>query len=258
MAETKKALKARGKSTSNIKPGMITTSSASASNNNNKPSTCKKRKNEQDSLPPAKRPKSGENETTPKLNPTANGVKPRITSQGNKRMSIPDDAFPEFCRRIGVHGTGERRKLINDFAEEHPTTSVRQVTIKLGEITQKEPPPCVDMTGRKVRAFMFYLRPKFYKFLPPDERPKDWEKYAAEDEIKWQKEKEEERLKKQAEKAKAKAEGLSGTDAESVNSDRVDTASNASPSLAGGEGGDETEDEGEVGEPAGKKLKMEA
>mmetsp|Transcript_22103 Transcript_22103/g.22407 ORF Transcript_22103/g.22407 Transcript_22103/m.22407 type:complete len:114 (+) Transcript_22103:2315-2656(+) len=48
-----------------------------------------------------------------------------------------------FCRRIGPYGTGERMKLINQFAEEHPETSIRQITIKLGEITCKEPPGCV-------------------------------------------------------------------------------------------------------------------
>jgi hypothetical protein len=28
-------------------------------------------------------------------------LKVRVTSQGNKRMTIPDEVFPEFCRRIG-------------------------------------------------------------------------------------------------------------------------------------------------------------
>jgi hypothetical protein len=184
-------------------------------------------------------------------------MKPRVTSQGNKRMSIPDDAFPEFCRRIGAHGTGERMKLINQFAEEHPTTSIRQVTLKLGEITQKEPPPCIDMNGKKARAFMFYLRPKFYKFLPPEERPKDWEKYAAEDEIKWQKEKAEERLKKQAAKNARKEAG--DGDSESLMSDREESASNVSPSVAeGDDDGDETEDEIDSNQPVAKKLKIAA
>ena len=54
-----------------------------------------------------------------------------------------------------------------------------------------EPPP-PEPEKKQGRAFMFYLRPKFYKYLPPDERPNDWEKYAAEDEIKWRQEQEEE------------------------------------------------------------------
>jgi hypothetical protein len=145
-------------------------------------------------------------------------------------------------------------KLINEFAELHPTTSIRQVTLKLGEITQKEPPACVDMTGKKVRAFMFYLRPKFYKYLPPDERPPGWEKYAEEDEIKWQQEKEEEREQKEAAKAKRRRTG----DSESVTSDLAESASNVSPSVGEGEeDGDETEDEDDDSEPVAKKLKVE-
>jgi SLIDE len=260
LAETKKAVKARGKSTNKIKPGMITTSGAGFANNNGSgkaPST-KKRKADQGSTQPSKRTKIS---NTPEKKPakminTANGLKPRVTSQGNKRMSIPDDAFPDFCRRIGAYGTAERRKLIQDFADEHPTTSVRQVTLKLGEVTQKEPPPCLDMTGRKVRPFTFYLRPKFYEHLPPDERPIEWEKAAAEDEIKWQQEKEEEKALKMAEKAKKKAEAAAnggGTDAESVNSG---SASNdgLSPSV---DDGDETEDEGMLAGSVAKKLRVE-
>ena len=80
----------------------------------------------------------------PKLMKNANGqLKPRVTSQGNKRMSIPDDLFPEFCRRISAQGTAERMKLINQFAEEHPTISVRQVTLRLNEITTRDMPGCV-------------------------------------------------------------------------------------------------------------------
>jgi hypothetical protein len=122
--------------------------------------------------------------------------KPRITSKGNKRMNIPDDLFPEFCRRIGMHGTGERMKLINQFVEDYPAISVRQVTMKFSEITTRERPPCVPEVKVKVRkktgrAFMFYLRPAFYRFLPMDERPQDWEHYALIDEEQFEKEQEE-------------------------------------------------------------------
>ena len=110
----------------------------------------------------------------PKLMKNANGqLKPRVTSQGNKRMSIPDDLFPEFCRRISAQGTAERMKLINQFAEEHPTISVRQVTLRLNEITTRDMPGCVKAKEKKNgRALTFYLRPRFYKYLPPEDRPK--------------------------------------------------------------------------------------
>jgi hypothetical protein len=263
IAETRKALKARGKSTNKIKPGMIKTSGAAgdgdAKNNGSSTSSNNKRKSEQVSTQPSKRFKpssaSSVEKKTSNMVQTPNGPKPRVTSQGNKRMSIPDDAFPEFCRRIGAYGTAERRKLIQDFADEHPTTSIRQVTLKLGEITQKEPPPCLDMTGRKQRVFTFYLRPKFYQYLPPDERPADWEKHAAQDEIQWQKEKELEMANKLADKANKKVTG-SGTNTDAEESVNSGSASNdaVSPSVADG---DETEDEGVASAPVAKKLKVQ-
>jgi len=255
IAETKKALKAQGKPTTNIKPGMISTSSAAVSNangssNNGNAGNAKKRKSEFD-LPPAKKSKSSwDGRKAPRMIKTANGLKPRVTSQGNKRMSIPDHAFPDFCRRIGPYGTHKRMELITAFAEEHPTTSVRQVTLKLGEITVKEPPACLDMTGVKPRAFTFYLAPRYYKYLPAEERPKDWEKYAKEDEIRWEKVKEEERLKKAASK---KDKNSSGGDSES---EVGESASNVSPSI--GEEQDDTEDERDEVEPVAKKLKVES
>lgn len=125
-------------------------------------------------------------------------LKPRVTSQGNKRMTIPDELFPEFCRRIGAQGTGERMNVINRFVEDHPTISVRQVTMKLSEITTRTKPSCVvepsDREKKSGRAFMFYLRPCFYKHLPVAERPADWERYAAEDEIRFKDEKEQRKL----------------------------------------------------------------
>ena len=155
--------------------------------------TNKKRKTETkdgDAAPKKAKTAPAQKKKIPKMMMTANGMKPRVTSQGNKRMSIPDEAFPDFCRRIGPFGTGERMKLINKFAEDYPETSIRQVTLKLGEITCKEPPACVDMTGRKVRAFMFYLRPRYYKHLHPEDRPDNWEKFAALDDQLWEMEEE--------------------------------------------------------------------
>ena len=182
----------------------------------------------------------------PKMMKKANGqLKPRVTSQGNKRMSIPDELFPDFCRRIGADGTGERMKLINQFAEENPTVSVRQVTLRLGEITTREIPGCVTPKKREKkvgRAFMFYLRPRFYKHLLPENRPEGWEKYAEEDEKKWQQEKANESLKT------TKAVNMVPATTED---DKVEVSSNAPSSVMEDDG--ETEDEAE---PLLKKAKV--
>ncbi len=255
--ETKAVLKKMGKPTNNIKPGMITISAAvpkkESKSSSSSSSNSKKRKTEsKDSDAASKKAKTttAPKKKTQKMMMTANGMKPRVTSQGNKRMSIPDEAFPEFCRRIGPYGTGERMKLINQFAEDYPETSIRQVTLKLGEITCKEPPACVDMTGRKVRAFMFYLRPRYYKHLEPEERPDNWEKFAALDDQLWEMEQESKRLKK--EKALKNAAAEAAADVESVSSDQL--ASNVSPSV---NGDDDTEDEGGGNESTAKRLKVE-
>jgi hypothetical protein len=214
--------------------------------NGDKKKVSKKRKIDQASFTaPPKKTKlpPGPKKKAPKLMKKADGqLKPRVTSQGNKRMSIPEELFPEFCKRIGANGTGERMKLINQFAEDHPTVSVRQVTLRLGEITTKDMPACVEAPEKKNgRAFMFYLRPRFYKFLPEDERPKGWENYAEED-----------RKKHQQEKANRK-DSTGEERAESVTSDKMESAGNVSPSVADDDG-EETEDEGE---PVAKRLKME-
>ncbi|KAL3915861.1 MAG: hypothetical protein SGILL_005448 [Bacillariaceae sp.] len=270
ITETRKALKARGRPTTNVKPGMITTNGSvpilTTSTNTASKSSTKKRKSDAKSSTPSKKSKTSANPKIKMVKTSDGTLKPRVTSQGNKRMAIPEEAFPDFCQRIGAYGTGERKKVIQEFADQHPTTSVRQVTLKLSEITQKTPPPCVDMTGRKVRAFMFYLRPKFYKYLPPDERPKDWEKWAAEDEIKWAQEQEAKKRKRaSSEKLKKEAGAAeSGTDDnESVGSDRAASVSNSnmSPSVASAAAADDTEDErpSEPSEtPPAKKLKVEA
>jgi SWI/SNF-related matrix-associated actin-dependent regulator of chromatin subfamily A member 5 len=211
----------------------------------------KKRKNDPSTTfhaPKKMKMAPGPKKKAPKLMKKANGqLKPRVTSQGNKRMAIPDELFSGFCRRIGAKGTGERMKLINHFAEDNPTVSVRQVTLRLGEITTKDLPGCIEPPEKKSgRAFMFYLRPRFYKHLSPDELPEGWEKYAEEDESKWQQEK----ANKKASSAKSEEK------AESVTSDKMESASNVSPSVVeeDDDDGEETEDEGE---PAVKRLKLE-
>jgi hypothetical protein len=192
-----------------------------------------------------------------KMMKTANGqVKPRVTSQGNKRMSIPEEHFPDFCRRISANGTGQRMNLINKFSEENPTISVRQVTIRFGEVTTKDRPACIkavenkDRKKKVGRAFTFYLRPRFYKYLPPDQRPDNWETYAEMDEKAW---KEEQATRKRKEAVLSeRAESVA-----SLASDKIDSASNMSPSVGGSVvDGDGTDDEGDE-QPAVKKRKVE-
>jgi hypothetical protein len=141
-----------------------------------------------------------------KMMKKANGVlAPRVTSQGNKRMSIPDELLPDFCRRIGANGTGERMKLINTFVEEYPDISVRQVTMKFSDITTKTLPSWIPPPEKKSgRSFMFYLRARHYHLLPENERPNDWEKLAEEDELLWKQEQLEKKKEKEQKEEKIK------------------------------------------------------
>lgn len=99
---------------------------------------------------------------------------------------------------------------------------------------------------------MFYLRPRFYKFLPPDDRPPEWEKYAEEDEMKWQQEQND----KTNGKAKTSEKRSSISSVASTASDLNDSMSHLSPSVVedDDDDGDETEDEKE---PVVKKLRMD-
>jgi len=109
---------------------------------------------------------------------------------------------------------------------------------------------------------MFYLRPRYYKYLYAEDCPDDWEIYAEEDDLLWEREQAQERLKKEMAKMKklnkpSNGESLSmDGDGESVVSDRLESASNRSPSVTGDDDGDETEDD-EGSEPAVKKLKID-
>mmetsp|Transcript_1510 Transcript_1510/g.2171 ORF Transcript_1510/g.2171 Transcript_1510/m.2171 type:complete len:1046 (-) Transcript_1510:64-3201(-) len=116
-------------------------------------------------------------------------LKKKVTSSGNslgnKRMSVPEHLLPDLCKRIGS-GTMKRMETINAFVKDHPSVSVRQVTFKFAEITTKERPKCVlepEKPKGKGRAFHFYLKPRYYKFLPEFDRPKDWERFARDDEL---------------------------------------------------------------------------
>jgi hypothetical protein len=56
--------------------------------------------------------------------------------------------------------------------------------MKLTEVTTRDRPACVEESTKKAgtRAITFYLRPRYYKYLPETERPPEWEQYAAADE----------------------------------------------------------------------------
>jgi len=176
-------------------------------------------------------------------NSNANGKAKATSSQGgSKRMCIPDDLFPGFCRRIGAFGCSERMKLASQFVEEHPAISHRQVTIRLAEITTKDIPACIPKPEKKLgRSFLFYLRPKFYSFLPPDERPDDWEKYAAEDEILYEKDQAEIRAGKKIDKRRKRPQSdqSASQSAASGDEDASSVVSSAtSNSMAAGSIGD--------------------
>ncbi|GKY92507.1 hypothetical protein MPSEU_000221000 [Mayamaea pseudoterrestris] len=183
-------------------------------------------------------------------------TKPRVTSLGNRRMNIPDELLPEFCHRISPQGTSDRNKLINDFAADFPQVSVRQVTMKFNEVVLRERPACVSdepihkVKGKKGRVFVFYLRPRCYKYLPEDERPVDWEKYAELDEIAYQNELAYEAEAKQIKKEANKRDKRLSTE--------TDT-SMGRMSLNGFEEDGESGYEHEVseGEPSAKKARLE-
>jgi len=119
------------------------------------------------------------NEKRKATRPSIGGEINRGNPLGNKRMSVPDELLPELCRRIGANGTRNRMATINNFVLDHPTTSIRQVTLKFSQVTTKELPPCVPAPEKhKGRAFNFFLRPRYYHLLPDEQRPLNWEKYA--------------------------------------------------------------------------------
>jgi len=176
-------------------------------------------------------------------------LKVRVTSQGNKRMSIPDDIFPEFCRRIGANGNASRTSLVNEFVDENPTISARQVTLRLNEITTKDRPACVPEAPpekKKGPKFMFYLRPCFYKYLQEDQRPDGWEEHAAADQILYDQE--------QLEKSNAPKVSLS-----TMSSGGASPTGSSRMSLDGNgfADGDETEEEDAALEPPAKKVRVE-
>ena len=179
--------------------------------------------------------------------------KPRVTSQGNKRMCIPDELLPEFCRRIGVNGTAQRMKLINKFVEDYPDISVRQVTLKFSEVTTKDCPPGVAPPEKKSgRSFQFYLRPRFYdKLRAEDGRPSGWEELKVADDELWEKQKARKGKEKKAAKQAKDGKSLAAAAPSSKDDSNTVSSELVAESVAT-EDGDETEDD----EPAKKKKKI--
>lgn len=177
-------------------------------------------------------------------------LKVRVTSQGNKRMSIPDDLFPGFCRRVGPYGNASRTSLVNEFVEQFPTISARQVSLRLTEITSKDRPPCVPEAApekKKGPKFMFYLRPCCYKYLNEEQRPQNWEKYAEEDQKLYDKE----QLEKKMEPKPAKPLSNGNGPASPASSRMSESNSNIAD-------GEETEEEDSaVAEPLAKKVRVD-
>merc|ERR1719354_620444 len=64
-------------------------------------------------------------------------ISPPGNPLGNKRMAVPDELLPDFCRRIGAKGTRKRMPTINAFVKDHPEVSIRQVTFKFADITPR-------------------------------------------------------------------------------------------------------------------------
>jgi hypothetical protein len=184
-------------------------------------------------------------------------ISPPGNPLGNKKMSVPDDLLPELCRRVSANGTRKRMEVIQDFSKEIPAVSIRQVTFKFSDITTRDRPGCVPEVEKpkgKGRAFIFYLRPKFYPLLPEDERPKNWEKYTKEDEILYE---EESRKSKEerAKKARSMREMMETTQSSLAEESSIATSMDLEGRLNGSHYGDDddlTEDESE---PPLKKIK---
>jgi len=178
---------------------------------------------------------------------------------GNKKMSVPDEILPDFCKLISAKGTRKRMECINTFVKAHPSVSIRQVTFKFADLTTRDRPGCIPKPEKpkgKGRAFIFYLRPRFYHLLPEDERPENWENYVADDEAKWkieQQNQKDEQMEKDEAMKQMMNDGGSQMDLES---NENDTSMELEPlkSQDDDEDDDETEDEAE---PPEKKTKYD-
>jgi hypothetical protein len=165
--------------------------------------------------------------------------------KGSIPQLIPNALLPELCRRISANGTRLRDEIIKQFTTDHPEASIRQCLIKFTELTTKYKPVCVPEPEKASgRAWVFFLRPRFYHMLPEEERPTGWEAAAEEDEARYIKECEE---KARDEKAKAeKAEAIS----EENDDDDDDDTSNVYASTIGSD--DDSDDDAQPS----KKMKV--
>ncbi len=187
-----------------------------------------------------------------------NKVSPPGNPLGNKRMAVSEKLIPDFCKRISANGTRKRMDTINSFVKDHPEASIRQVTFKFADLTTKDRPECIPKPNKpkgKGRAFTFYLRPRFYHLLPEEDRPKDWERFAKEDELKWQEE-----CRKQKEQKDKKAQQMKDMRMDSsrqVSEDTNGTNSMDAPTMAMKPATSQEDDETEDDEPSTKKAKTE-
>jgi hypothetical protein len=210
-----------------------------------------------------KQKKTGSDTPTPSVATSSSSVasiRPGRAHQGNRKMVVPEEVsvfvqkccatvrfltgilcsfslfqlIPELCRRISANGCFERAAVINRFIEDYPSVSQRQISFKFSEITTKEKPACVSLqkplTKKTGRVFMAYLRPRYYKMLPASERPADWARYAADDEVLYQKELLEEKAKKKAAPASSAKDSPGGGGGDDV-------------STSGGGGGNNSKEE---------------
>ena len=111
------------------------------------------------------------------------GSKSKGHGKGSVAQVIPAALIPELCRKITANGTRLRDEIIKQFTSDHPEASIRQCLIKFQELTTKYKPDCVPQPEKASgRAWVFFLRPRFYHLLEESERPNGWEAAAAVDE----------------------------------------------------------------------------
>jgi hypothetical protein len=143
--------------------------------------------------------------------------------KGSIAQLIPDALIPELCRQITANGTRVRDEIIKQFTIDHPEASIRQCLIKFQELTTKYKPDCVPNPEKASgRAWVFYLRPRFYHLLEEKDRPQGWESAAAEDEELYAKECEEKSSKEKAQ-AQTKTQENEGDDASNVYASTIGT-----------------------------------
>ncbi|KAL7522328.1 hypothetical protein ACHAWX_007021 [Stephanocyclus meneghinianus] len=143
--------------------------------------------------------------------------------KGSIPQLIPDALIPELCRRITANGTRMRDDIIKQFTKDHPEASIRQCLIKFMELTTKYKPDCVPEPEKVAgRAWIYFLRPRFYHFLDEENRPDGWEAAAEEDEANYAKECEEKALEEKA-NAEAAAEDNDADDTSNVYASTIGT-----------------------------------